>query len=201
MDKRYAHHVWTRIRPIKPWYLLVIGVVFLTVGLLAMRQNYTHMVELRDNVYAADKAGKGVNESLQELRGYVGHHMNTSMSAGENGVYPPLQLKYTYDRLVVARSRDASAQNRKVYTAAQDYCEAKIPNGLSGSHRIKCIQDYVTTHSVSAVPIDPALYKFDFYSPTWSPDLAGWSLVLATLSFIASITIFTARRLVHRASR
>lgn len=201
MDKRHAHHLWTRLRPIKAWHLLIVSAIFLAIGLFAVRQNYSHMVALRSKVYAADKAGEGVNEALQNLRNYVGHHMNTSLTAEENGVYPPIQLKYTYDRLVVARNREASAQNRKVYTAAQDYCEAKIPKGLSGSHRINCIQNYVTTHSVSASPIDPALYKFDFYSPTWAPDVAGWSLLAAALFFIVSVVLFVTRRLIHTASR
>ena len=30
--------------------------------------------------------------------------------------------------------------------------------------------------------IPDSLYKFDFVSPTWSPDLAGWSLLVAIVS-------------------
>ena len=33
--------------------------------------------------------------ALEDLRSYVTQHMNTSLTAGSNGVYPPVQLKYT----------------------------------------------------------------------------------------------------------
>jgi preprotein translocase subunit SecF len=46
------------------------------------------------------------------------------------------------------------------------------------------------------VTIPSALYKFDFVSPTWSPDLAGWSLVLSVLLLVAFIVSFTVDRLV-----
>ena len=45
----------------------------------------------------------------------------------------------------------------------------------------------------------PGLYEFDFLSPTWSPDLAGWSLVLAVLTSLGFVmswlnNIFSKRR-------
>lgn len=200
MDKRYAHHLWTRIRPIKPWYFLVLTAVFAGLTAYGLRTNYLHMVSLREQVYAADKAGKGVPEALQELRSFMGKHMNTSLSSGQTGVYPPLQLKYTYDRLVQAKGQQTSDYNARIYTNAQKYCEAKIPNYTIGKYRVQCIQQYIASHDRESVVINPDLYKFDFYSPSWAPDLAGLSMVLAALSLAGFIVTAALRRFIHTAA-
>ena len=48
----------------------------------------------------------------------------------------------------------------------------------------------MTTHGLKGANIPVSLYEFDFISPTWSPDLAGWSMlaaiVLAVLTVISS---------------
>src|SRR5262249_55013158 len=98
------------------------------------------------------------------------------------GVHPPIQLKYTYDRLVQTQKDQASVANSQLYTQAQAICQQQIPQGFSGRGRVPCIDDYVTSHGVKEQPIPASLYQFDFVSPHWSPDLAGWSLV-ATICF------------------
>lgn len=200
MDKRYAHHLWTRIRPIKPWYFLLLTVVFAGLAAYGLRSNYLHMVSLREQVYAADKSGKGVTEALQELRDFMGKHMNTNLTSGDTSVYPPLQLKYTYDRLVQAKGEQTSDYNARIYTNAQKYCEAKIPNYTIGKYRVQCIQQYIASHGRESVTIDPDLYKFDFYSPNWSPDLAGLSIVFACLSLLGFIATYLFRRFIHGAA-
>lgn len=200
MDKRYAHHLWTRIRPVKPWYFLLLTVLFAGLAAYGLRTNYLHMVNLREQVYAADKAGSGVPQALQELRDFVGKHMNTSLSSGDTSVYPPLQLKYTYDRLVRAKSQQTSNYNARIYTNAQKYCEAKIPNYTIGKYRIKCIQQYIASHGRESITINPDLYKFDFYSPSWSPDLAGLSIVFAVLSLLGFIVAWVFRHVIHKAA-
>jgi hypothetical protein len=201
MDKRYAHHVWTKLRPIKPLYVFIIFVLLAGLSVYEMRANNLHMADLRNQVYAADKSGKGVDTALQDLRAYVGQHMNTSLSSGQNGVYPPVQLKYTYDRLITAKSSSATDFNSQIYTDAQHYCEAQIPTGFSGRYRISCIQNYVKKHNASLTFIDPALYEFDFYSPKWSPDLAGLSLVLTILTFVGFLALVVIRRLFKHQGR
>jgi hypothetical protein len=195
MDKRYAHYVWTKLRPVKPLYVFIVFVLLASFSVYELRANNLHMADLRSQVYAADKSGKGVDTALQDLRAYVGQHMNTSLSSGQNGVYPPVQLKYAYDRLITAKSSQASDSNSRIYTDAQNYCQTKIPTGFSGRYRISCIQNYVKKHNASLTFIDPALYEFDFYSPKWSPDLAGFSLVLAILTLLGFFALIAVRRI------
>jgi hypothetical protein len=82
---------------------------------------------------------------------------------------------------VAAEKERVSASNARIYTEAQNSCEKQFPGELSGRNRVPCIQDYVAKNGVQEQPIPDALYKFDFSSPVWSPDLAGWSLVVACL--------------------
>lgn len=184
MNKRRLHHLWTVVRGLKPWYLLAAAAVSGTVFVLALRANYTHMVKLRDAVYAADKNNGDVEGALRDLRTYVYGHMNTDLNSGQNAVYPPIQLQYTYERLSNARAAGSNSDTANLYPEAQAYCEKAIPNGFSGSYRLSCIQAYVKQHgSVTVQTIPKNLYQFDFVSPSWSPDLAGWSL-LATIFLI-----------------
>lgn len=190
MDKRRLHHIWTKIRWAKPWYFLVLAVIVSAVCVFALRTNNEHMANLRVAVYTADKNNGDVAGALHNLQAYVTAHMNTNLSTGPNAVYPPIQLKYTYARLVQAQA--ATNGNNQLYTDAQHYCEQQNPNGFSGRVRVPCIEQYVESHGgvQMASPIPDALYKFDFISPAWSPDLAGWSLLTATLlwlTFIASL--------------
>ncbi len=180
MDKGRLHHFWRKLKPISPWSFLVVALIFSGICVWSLRENNLHMIRLRDAVYAADKENGDVEGALRNLREYVYAHMNTDLSSGNNSIKPPIQLKYEYERLVEAQKQQTGTDSSQVYTDAQAYCEANVPDGFSGRFRIPCIQDYVAAHGAGEVqPIPDALFKFDFVSPLWSPDVAGWSLVIA----------------------
>lgn len=148
MDKRRLYRTWTWLRHIKPWYFLIIAVVSAIICTFSLRANNEQMVVLRNAVYAADMNNKDVQGALSRLQAYVTSHMNTNLNTGDNPVYPPIQLKYTYDRLIQAQTKAL----------------VNSDNGLTF--------------------IPDSLFKFDFISPAWSPDLAGFSLLGAALAFI-----------------
>lgn len=155
-------------------------------AVVALRDNNQQMLSLRNKVYAADQASGDVNLALNNLRNFVYAHMNTDLSSGNNTIKPPIQLKYTYEKLEA--QAQAAANNTGLYTLAENYCQAQIPTGFSGRYRISCVQDYIMHHGgKAAAAIPAALYEFDFVSPTWSPDLAGWSLVAAALFLVLFI--------------
>jgi hypothetical protein len=195
MNKRQLHYAWTRLRGIKPWYFLALAVVSAITCAFALRENNLRMVELRQAVYAADKDNSDVEGALRALREHVYAHMNTSLATGTN-VRPPVQLKYTYERLVAAKqaANQSSGSNEDIYGQAQKYCEQAIPDGFSGRYRLSCIQTFVKQRSLGSTPttdvsVPKNLYQFDFASPSWSPDLAGWSMVASAffgLCFAAS---------------
>lgn len=190
MDKTFFRHLKKRLSPVSPWVFLGLAAVFALMSVFALRNNNITALKLRDDVLAADKANGDVEGALKNLRKYMYAHMNTNLSTGPGAIKPPIQLKYRYERLVAAESERVGRQNDKIYTDAQAECEKKFPKGLSGSGRIPCIKEYIASHGIQQQEIPDSLYKFDFVSPKWSPDLAGWSIVLASLSLALFVIRF-----------
>lgn len=186
MNKHHVHHWYKKIQAFSVWYFLVAAIICFSVSLIALRNNNLTAVRLRADLLAVDKQNGDVNAALNKLRQYMFSHMNTDLSAGGT-IRPPVQLKYSYERLVTAEKDRVSKANVAIYNDAQKECERLFPVGLSGSGRIPCITDYVSKRGEVERPIADALYKFDFVSPSWSPDLAGWSLVLGTIFTILFI--------------
>lgn len=179
----------------KPAYFLTISIAFAIISVFALRANNQHMIELRNIVYAADKNNTDVSQPLKNLQAYVTTHMNTNLNAGPTPVYPPIQLRYSYERLVRAQGDAVGAANAKLYTEAQAHCEQQNSADVSGRNRIPCIEQYVQQHNPAKLTqIPDALYKFSFVSPKWSPDLAGWSIVIAVLSGLAFVVTFVRNR-------
>lgn len=180
------------------WVFLGLFLLSFVICIAALRHNNQTMIILRNEVYTADKNKGDVNAALNNLRNYVYSHMNTNLTSGGNAIKPPIQLKYTYERLTSAAQ--ASSNNTGLYTEAENYCQAKIPASvsISGRGRIACVQDYILSHGGQQAPAVPtALYEFDFLSPSWSPDLAGWTLLTSVILFFAALASYLAYRLSH----
>lgn len=205
MNKRALHHLWTRIRPLSYWYFLISFILFGVVGLYAFRQNNLTMLRLREQVFIADEQNGDVETALRKLRSHVYAHMNTSLTTGENSIKPPIQLKHRYERLLAAEKERVSKANANLYSQAQADCESRFPGGFSGSNRLPCIEEYLNSHGgVKEQTIPKELYQFDFVSPKWSFDLAGWSLLLCLISAILFIVRYSLelwlRRVIHEHS-
>lgn len=197
MNKRHLHHVWRYLRKVHPWYFLVLTLAFGALCVVSLRHNNQQMIVLRDAVYTADKENGDVEGTLRNLRSYIYSHMNTSLASGPNAVHPPIQLKYTYERLQATQQQGLSQNNSALYGQAQQYCNQQGQTA-SAQDTINCIQDYAATHGIQLVNIPDALYKFDFVSAKWSPDAAGWSLVATVLSFIGFLLTATYRWIMKR---
>lgn len=181
--------LWDRFRDASLWFFLTGFIVFSVIAVFALRQNNLRAIELRDEVLRADQSKGDVEEKLRELREFVYSHMNADLSSG-TGVQQPVQLKYRYDRLVAQEQQRVEKANEAIYTKAQAACEQQLPSGFSGGTRVACIEEYVLNNGEKEREIPDELYKFSFVSPRWSPDLAGWSIVVATLFFGATIVKF-----------
>jgi len=184
-DKRFLRRIGKTIQAVPLALLVILLSVSVAVSALALRANNQGMVERRQAVFAADEQGGDIEAALRELREYVYAHMNTDLEVGDNSVYPPIQLKYTYERLIQAEQQKVATSSAEIYTAAQRHCESLYPGSFSGGPRVPCIQEYIEQHGVKTAPVPDSLYKFDFVSPVWSPDLAGWSLVASGLLLVA----------------
>lgn len=184
-------------RHLLPVVLIPLLIITSLVSVFALRANNHAMIELRSEVYAADKNGGDVATALNNLRVYVYSHMNTDLSSGGNAIKPPIQLKYTYERLVQDNARQTELANEKIYNDAKNLCEAQHPIGVPLTVRAACVQDYVSARGVKTTPIPAGLYQFDFVSPTWSPDVAGLSLLASVLLFLMLVSNFALSKLVR----
>lgn len=176
-------------------YCLIVAAV---ISVAALRNNNQTMVELRQAVYTADKNNGDVNAALNKLRAYVYAHMNTDLSSGGNNIKPPIQLKYTYQRLYDAQLNDVQTANQQLYTDAENYCQS-INKAYFGTTRVPCVQNYVINHGLKQadISIPAGLYQFDFVSPTWSPDLAGFSLLASVIFSVAFLAKYGTNRYRH----
>jgi hypothetical protein len=192
MRARQVHYWNDRLSTIRPSYFLILALFFALLSVFGLRSNYSHMVELREAVYAADRENGDVEGALRELREHVYSHMNTNLSSGNNAIKPPIQLKYQYERLASTEAERARLANQQVTARGEAICGAQYPAGGFNAPRVACIQAYVSQNASSEVGVPESLYKFDFVSPRWSPDLAGLSMLasgVAGILFVARIAI------------
>lgn len=160
-------------------YLVIIAglIVSLVVFVTAYRANNLQALTLREAVYTADKSGTDVEAPLRALRTFTYGHMNAGLSGGAGAVYPPVQLKYRYEVLVAAEKKRVADANAQTLRDANVRCDIPSVARIYAS-RDKCIEIYLGAHKLAVEqPIPDALYKFDFVSPWWSPDRAGWAAV------------------------
>lgn len=189
MNKHRLSGIWRRWQNVSIVALLVAVLISGAISIYALRANNMQMLKLKAAVYTADEQGADVTAPLNELREFVYGHMNTDLRAGSTSAEAPIQLVNTFNRVVQAeQARIATlTQANAVYQTAQQQCEqARLPL----PERAQCIQDYVVNYGQGVPQLQlPAkeLYTFDFVSPVWSPDLAGWSLVITGLLLIALV--------------
>jgi hypothetical protein len=194
MSKQTTYGKWHHYRVLS--LIAIIAGLLISSGICiyALRQNNLTMAGLRQAVYAADQADGDIKTALNNLRQFVYGHMNTDLRVGDS-TEPPIQLVNEFNRAVEAEQARIAAltgQANQVYVDAQRQCEvSSIPLTV----RAQCIQDYVSAHAtnVPQLVLPPKdVYTFDFASPTWSPDLAGWSMLTAigfAVLLVARLTI------------
>ena len=180
MNKQKIFNRSTKIQRALLWIFLILTIFFSVISAYSLRQNNLRAIELRDKLLVADQVNGDVEAALRTLRQHIYSHMNTNLSSGSNLQFP-VQLKYRYERLVAAEKARVDAVNKQIYSQAQSYCEQKYGGGSLKDQRVPCVQQYINDNGVRAQEISDDLYKFNFVSPVWSPDLAGISMVLAVL--------------------
>lgn len=175
MGKRKSAQVWSRVGIAGNFILAAAGV---GASILALRDNNLKMIALYEKVKEADTSGVGTYDRLKDLQVFVAQHMNaTPPKLGSN---PGIQLVETYKRAKAAETARVTAERERIYNEAISYCEAALPQSLL-SQRAQCIIDRNASQTVTERQIVPDLYRYDFVSPRWSPDLAGWSIVVSVV--------------------
>lgn len=179
MNKRKLYGIWHKYKNISLIIIISGLIIFSLTAVLSLRQNNLNMLKLRQQVVDVDANGGDVNAALLELRNYVFSHMNTRLRSNDSGE-PPIQLASSYNRYIADQQAKLTQSGKSdIYTNAQATCERTAP---TLAERVNCIQLFVAENGgeVAEIVYPPKdLYSFDFASPTWSPDLAGISLLIS----------------------
>lgn len=150
-----------------------------------LRLNNIGMVERRSAVVAADYDGVDsiIQNKLYDLQRYVTAHMNTNLGKG-------IYLESAYKRDVQASYSKAS-NDSNVYKKAQEYCAPRFSSWSQAY--VQCtlgeLAKYPGEYDLKLPHVDSYLHVFT--SPVWSPDFAGWSLLMCVVIFIMIITRLT----------
>ena len=163
----------------------MVGFIMLTF----LRLNNVGMVQRRDAVHAADEAGdtEALQRRLYDLQRYVSTHMNTDPGR--------VDLTKTYLRDNEALQKryaevTTTNPNGDIFVAAQAVCD---PIGATQGWRwpdlryTNCITQELEKYPaaedllVEFRPLPTEPYYHSFASPLWSPDFAGWSVVVFIL--------------------
>ncbi len=201
-DKRRVQQSMKRWQRIYTWQLVVLLILAGFVAATFLRLNNIGMIERRDAVLSADEAGNDETTTtrLYDLQRYVSAHMNTDLGKG-------IYLESSYNRDKQALLDKASADNNpngNIYKKAQDVCAPQFSR-YSAAY-VACttseLAKYPAANDLSeAVKLSPDLYLHVFSSPLWSPDFAGWSvlvcIVLMLMILVRLISVIVLRIILH----
>ena len=168
------------LQRIKTWQLIVLLVISGFVSATFLRLNNIGMVERRAAVLSADKEGNEeiIIQRLYDLQRHTSGHMNTDLG---RGVY--LESSYSRDLQNWQSSQYGDGNpNGNIYKKAQEVCAPRF-SSYSAAY-LQCTTSELAKYPSAADPATDTskprqeAYIHAFSSPVWSPDFAGWSVVV-----------------------
>jgi hypothetical protein len=187
VDKKQIKRNLNQLRRIKTWQLVILLILAGFVAATFLRLNNIGMVDRRNAVVAADIVGDNsvTTSRLYDLQRYVSAHMNTDMGKG-------LYLEASYKRdLQAAYTRASGSSNGNIYKKAQEVCAPRYTSWSPAY--VQCsVTELAKYPAADALVLPKAdLYLHSFVSPLWSPDFAGWSLVVCCVILLIIIARIT----------
>lgn len=188
IERRSLARFYGWLRHIKTWQLVVILVLSCVVAASLLRMNNLKMDELRAAVQTADKQGDAakIKQSLIDLQQYVAGHMNTSLGGG---LY--LEQSYNRDRdKALDAATNSSNPKSAAYQQASIECRSRFVNTgrvVYSNEYVACVVDKLKSLGASQDPQSrltlPTVenYHYNFTSPFWSADLAGFATLFCAL--------------------
>ncbi len=203
-DKRRVRRTIKDLQRVRTWQLLILLILASFVAATFLRLNNIGMVERRTAVVTADTAGNqdDIIRRLSDLQQYVSAHMNTNL---DKGVYLEASYKRDAQKALDSASSDTNP-NGNIYKKAQDVCAPQFSHYSTAY--LQCTTNELAKYPAAsdllgAVKLPPAsAYLHDYVSPIWSPDFAGWTLVvcgvLALMIIARLVSLGVLRLLLHR---
>lgn len=183
------------LQRIKTWQLIILLVIVGFIAATFLRLNNIGMVHRRDAVISADTSGnqEALINRLYDLQRYVASHMNTDLG---RGVY--LESSYNRDFQMWQENQYGTTNpNGNIYKKAQEVC---APQFSSYSYAyLQCTTNELAKYPAASDPASDTSkprqegYIHAFTSPVWSPDFAGWSvLVFGVILLLILIRLLSA---------
>ena len=199
IDKKKTKFRIKRLSQIKTWQLVILLIMSGFISATFLRLNNVGMVERRESVENADKAGDIVNlqQRLYDLQRYVSTHMNADPGK--------IALDHTYKQMYNRKLKEFEEEiknqsNNDTVSKVRAVCDTRAQQGGYGRattqadpRYVSCINEEwekypaakVANLQFEAPSTEP--YYHTFVSPIWSADYAGWSLLVTI--FIAMIIV------------
>lgn len=181
-QRRGVRKTIKNLQRVKTWQLVILLVLMSFVSATFLRLNNVGMVQRREAVINADKQGDGetTRGRLLDLQHYVSGHMNTS----QNDVY--LASQYERDKTALIQQASAGNESGEVINQKVDaICKPQFSGYNQGY--VDCFAREYAKYAPGSDPVsqvkmpDPDRYRFVFAAPLWSPDFAGFSLLVCGL--------------------
>lgn len=191
-DTRQVKRSIRRLQRVKTWQLVVLLLLMGFIAATFLRLNNIEMIQRRDAVLNADKNGDAqvTQTRLYDLQRYVAGHMNTNMGT----IYLEEQYRRDSQKIIDAQSNDGNP-NGNVFKKAQDICRPRYQHlgGYSQAYE-QCVISELKSYAPAGEPVTqvklpkPEEYRHSYASPTWSPDFAGFSVLMCVLILLAILT-------------
>lgn len=190
-EKRQIRRGLKQLQRVKTWQLIIVLVIFGLLSATLLRLNNIGMVERRTAVFQADKSGDDTRtvENLFALQRWSASHMNARTDT--------FYLEEGYKRAVKKATEEMKQTNNitaSIVEQADATCKARHGNYYSSAY-VVCFEaeqskgyESGSQISTSVKLPNPELYRHEYSSPLWSPDFAGWSLLVCALIVVMIIT-------------
>ena len=187
-NDRNIRYKLRKLQHLPIWQLCIVLILLGFVAATFLRINNNEMVERRTAVALADKTGDetSIRNNLYSLQRHAAAHMN----AGSGLIY----LEHSYNRdtqKALQLAQVGPGAGNDVLAKADATCKQHY-SGYSQAY-VHCVAAEQAKYPAAAnatqfVAPNSELYRHEFYSPAWSPDFAGWTVVIFII--IASIILY-----------
>lgn len=188
-DKRQVKRSIKQLQRVKTWQLVLLLILSLLLTATLLRLNNIGMIERRTAVLNADE--QGIDEITQarlfDLQRYSAAHMN----ANSGPIYLEAQykrdIKKAADALVNANTNKTIQDRKFAYDeCAKQFSAYSYPWTLCIGEKLSERAGNTGANVDTGLP-NAELYRHEYTSPTWSPDFAGFSIILSGIIALAIV--------------
>ncbi|MGB3945739.1 MAG: hypothetical protein WBK76_02770 [Candidatus Saccharimonadales bacterium] len=187
-DRRQIKQGLSWLQRVRTWQLILLLIIVAVIAATFLRLNNIGMIERRTAVFSADKQGdqETIRARLFDLQRYSAGHMN----ADSGIIY--LEAQYQRDTQAAIDAASARDGGNNINVLADQACKKQF-GGYSQAY-VQCFAAELAKYpsgsnapDKAALP-SPNLYRHAFASPVWSPDFAGFSLLICGLIVVLIAT-------------